>query len=356
MKFLKAVVVMLLCIATPMNADQNSMSNEETSYDEKAMVTMTHIVTGQLESVLLENASENKEFINNTKIRTFSDIAKNTDQEIESKKEDIRLLVRQIATDIELHHNSKSGTLSLDDKGNVVYVPNPKLGIDVNTKREKLLKANMQNNVSVRSAYMALSLLGNINNELIAQAKKARGRKAKEKLFMMQAVLVYEVADIVLDLLNDLTLDGKNSIETLHAEAKKNVSESIHNIQKRKEDAKKLHKKGLITAEGLEKELDGLTLMEQANEKSLDAWKGILGRIDNQQKYLENLKQKSDLVKYKRDKAKDQIATLRNIKNVGALKDSIGSLDNLVGEVDKLELIKLDDREVSALLGEYDEE
>jgi hypothetical protein len=37
------------------------------------------------------------------------------------------------------------------------------------------------------------------------------------------------------------------------------------------------------------------------------------------------------------------------------LKDSIGALDNLVGTVDSLELIKLDDSEISALLGEYEE-
>ncbi len=173
---------------------------------------------------------------------------------------------------------------------------------------------------------------------------------------MMQAVLVYEVADVVLDLLNSLTLYGKNSIETLHMEAQKNVSESLISLQARKGDAKRLYGKGLITSEGLEKELDGLTLMEKANEKSLDAWKGILGKIGSQEKYLNELKEKRELVKYKRDKAKDQIKTLRNIKNVAALKDSIGALDNLVGTVDQLELIKLDDSEVSALLGEYDEE
>ena len=338
-------------------ADQSNMnmSSQELSYDQKAMVALTQIATQQLESVILKDGDQNKDFLSKTKIRTFADIAKNTDQEIEATKKAIRTLIGEIATDIEINHNSKSGTLSIDDRGNISYKPNPNLTAEVNKKREILLKANVQNNVSVRSAYMALSLLGNVNNTIIDQAKQARSRKEKEKLYMMQAVLVYEVADIVLDLLNSLTLEGKNSIETLHAEAQKNVAESVQNIKKRKEDAKSLYKKGLISSDGLENELDGLTLMEQANERSLDAWKGILGKIDNQQKYLDNLKKKRDLVKYKRDKAKDQISTLRNIKNVAALKDSIGTLDNLVGTVDSLELIKLDDSEISALLGEYEE-
>jgi hypothetical protein len=357
MKNIKWIIAYLLAAVIGLFADQSNanINSQELSYDQKAMVALTQITTQQLENVILNEGDKNQDFLAKTKIRTFSDIIKNTDQEIEATKREIRTLIGQIATDIELNHNSKSGALSIDDRGRIFYTPNPNLTAEVNKKRETLLRANMQNNVSVRSAYMALSLLGGVNNELITQAKNARSRKEKEKLYMMQAVLVHEVADIVLDLLNSLTLDGKNSIKTLHSEAQKDVKESVQNINKRKEEAKTLYKKGLISSDGLEKELDGLTLMEHANERSLDAWKGILNKIDDQQKYLDNLKEKRDLVKYKRDKAKDQIATLRNVKNVAALKDSIGTLDNLVGAVDSLELIKLDDSEISALLGEYEE-
>jgi len=239
MNFIKILISLLF--VTHIHAVETSQN-----YDQKAMIALTKITTQELEKAIVDNGKINKDFIGNTKIRTFADIAKNNDAEIEYAKKEIKLLIGQIATDIELHNNSRSGTLSIDDKGNILYTPNPNLEADVNKKREQLLIANMKNNVSVRSAYMALSLLGSINNEIIAQAQSARTRKEKEKLYMLQAILVYEVADIVLDLLDSLTLDGKNSIEKLHMEAQKNVAESIKDLKIRKEDAKRLYKKGLI--------------------------------------------------------------------------------------------------------------
>ena len=350
---MKRLIISAFLIATFINA--------ETVYEEKARMALQNIATEQISKIEItanttssRNEKNLKGFVLSTQIRTFSDIPKNIDSDINSIKKNTRLLIRQIATDIEMHNNNNSGALTLDERGNVQYTSNPNLPDDLNKKREELLEANLKNNVSIRSAYLAISLLGGINNEIITKAKEAKGRKEKEKLYMKQAVFVYEISDIVLSLLNELTLDGKNSIVKLHKEAQTRVATNLKNIDTQKEKARKLTTKGIISQGDLDKELDALSLMGKASERSLDAWKGILSKIGSQEQYLENLKQKKELIAYKQSKAKLQIETLRDLRGVASLRDSIGAIDDLVGAVDQLDLLVLDDQAVTELLGGYE--
>lgn len=336
-----------------------TLLSAETAYVDKAMEALKEITTGQVDKIETtanstgsKNEMNMKGFVLSTQIKTFSDIPHNTDKEIEQIKEDTQLLIRQVALDIEMNKENKSGQLSLDDKGNLHYAPNPELPDDLNEKRKTLLEGNMKNNVSIRSASLALNLLASVNNEIILQAKNAKGRKEKQALYMKQAIYVYEMSDIVLTLLNELTLDGKNSIQTLYTEAQNRVSRSLKNVAKQKKDAETLKNKGVITSAELERELDGLTYIEKANERSLDAWQGILEKVGSQEEYLKNLKLKKEFIAYKQNRAKLQIETLRDLRGVASLRDSIGAIDDLVAAVDQLDLLVLDDNAVTALLGE----
>jgi len=340
-----------------------TFASAETNYVDQAMDALKEISTEQVEKIETTANSTNskdtenlKGFVLSTQITTFSDIPKSIDAEIKQIKEETRLLIRQVALDIEMHKGNKSGSLSLDEKGNVHYEADPNLPDDLNKKRKEFLEANLKNNVSMRSAYLALSLLGSINNEIIIQAKAAKGRKAKEKLYMKQAIYVYEISDIVLSLLNELTLDGKNSIHTLHKEAEARVNKNLKNIAIQKKKVKQLNAKGLISANELDKELDGLNNIEQANKSSLNMWDGILKTIDGQESYLNELKNKREVIEYKQAKAKIQIETLRDIRGAAALKNSIGAIDDLVSSVEQLDLLILDEHVVTELLGGYEDE
>jgi hypothetical protein len=339
-----------------------TFASAETDYVNQAMDALKEISTeqlGKIETTANSTNSNNEEnlkgFVLSTQIKTFSDIPKNIDMEIAEIKKETRLLIRQIALDIEMNDGNKSGALSLDEKGNVHYTPNPNLPDELNRKRKALLEGQVKNNVSIRSAYYALKLLGNINNEIIVQAKEAKGRKAKEKMYMKQAVYVYEISDIVLTLLNELTLEGKNSIVKLHEEAKAKVDKNFKNIEIQREKAKHLADKNLISPLALSKELDGLMYIEKANQRMINTWDGLLTRVGNQEKQLNDLKAKRELIEYKQSKAKIQIETLRDLRSLAELKDSIGAIDDLVSTVDELDLLILDDQVVAQLLGDYDE-
>jgi len=335
--------------------------SSESDYERKARAALKKITTEQIEKIKevanntgSANEKNLKGFVLSTQISSFSDIPKNIDLEVESLKKQTQFLIRKIALDIEINRKSYRGVLTLDDNGQITYKSNTNLPKDLDRKRKDLLESNLKNSVSIRSASLALKLLAGINKDIIEKAKQAKDRKLKEKLYMQQAIYVYEISDIVLSLLDSISLDGKDTILKLHKQAEERVNNSISSLEKQKDEAKQLNREGLMSKKGLEKELSGLDLMEKANERSLETWKGVLKQIGNQQKFLDNLKSKRKLIAYKQSKAKLQIETLRDLRGVATLRDSIGSIDDIIDTVDQLDLLVLDEKAVTELLGGYE--
>ncbi len=362
MKIFRVVVLSMILSGALVYAENNDTSvNAKSDYEQKARDVLAKIVIEQIEQIKetanstgSKNEKNLKGYVLSSQIRTFSDIPKNIDNEINIIKEQTRLLIKKIALDIEINREGTSGVLSLDGNGHILYKPNPNLPEELNRKRKELLESGLKNNVSIRSASLALRLLVGINGQLVEQALVAKDRKLKERLYMTQAIYVYEISDIVLSLLDSLSLDGVGIINKLHADAKSRVSTNIGNISKQKEMAKKLKVDGLLSQENLDKELSSLDLIEKANTKSLNVWKNMLGKVGNQQTYLNGLKKKREIIAYKQSKAKIQIETLRDLRGAASLRDSIGSIDDIIDAVDQLDLLVLDEKAVTDLLGGYE--
>jgi len=343
----KLLFVILLC----------GMLFAESTYEEKAREALKKITTEQIDKIKqTSNSTKSKDeknlkgFVLSTHIKNFSDIPKSIDRDILRIKKQTELLIKSIALDIEINRGSSSA-LILDDNGNVSYSPNSNLPENLNNKREELLRANLNNSISIKSVSLAFLLLVDINKEVMEKALVAKDIKTKERLYMTQAIYVYEMSDIVLKLLDSISLDGKDTILKLHSDAKKRVSLNIKNIENQKIKAEDLKENGLISQKDLEKELSSLDLMAKATQRSLESWETIISKIGDQEKFLDNLKNKRELIAYKKSKAKLQIETLRDLRGVAELKDSIGSLDDIIDSVTKLDLLVLDEDTVSELLG-----
>lgn len=298
-----------------------------------------------------KNEKNLKGFVLSTDIASFSDINPSIDLDIKTTKKEVAELIRLVATDIELNQKQYEGILTLKENGEVVYTPTKNLPEQLEKKREKLLEANMKNGVTVKSAVIALKMLSTINNGIIEKAKEASDRSMKQKLYMKQAIYVYEMSDIVLNLLDRLTLDGTKTINELFTDAKKREANRRIEVEKSIKEAQALRAQGLISQEKLDKEIESLKLIEKASEMSLHAWDDVFKIMGNEEKFLENLKKKKALVAYKQGKAKLQIETLRDIQSVSALKSMIGSIDELVDNIDQLDLLVLDEKTVAQLLG-----
>ncbi|CAK8711018.1 hypothetical protein KKHLCK_00015 [Candidatus Electrothrix laxa] len=291
-----------------------------------------------------------KGYVVSNQVATFSNIPKRIDNEIKELKKQARSLIRTVAIDIELS-GGKSGPLTMDEKGDVHYVPpDSPLPEEFNSKRESLLTAQLNNNVSIRSGAMAIQLLVEINNSLKKQAAKAVP-KEKEKIFMQQAVLVYEMADIALGLLNGLTLEGKEAITSLYHEIEGEIKKLNAEIETQIQEARKLQEQGVCSAEYADKEIKTNHLLQQANKHSLDVWKDVLVQMGTQEKYLHKLQEKKFFIKHIRNQAELQLKTLRVMRKAKELRRTIGNLDELVSSIGELDLLRLDEDTVRDLLG-----
>jgi len=330
---------------------------DNTNFTEKSKKALDGIVKKQIEKMSnLANSTKSanednvKGYVLSSHIRTFSDIDSHIKNEINSMRHEIKSLIIRVALEIEINNDS-SGKLGIDDSGNVYYNSNKKLPKDTNDKQEKLLKANLQNSVSVRSIELAVRLLANINSELIEQGKNAKTAKEKEKIYMKQAIYVYEMSDMLLELLNKINLDGAGVIYSIYNEAKRKSKKRISDIDEEKKKVDSLVQKGMMSQETGTKEKESYRLIQQASQKSLEVWDEILKKIGNQEKFLAHLKQQKELIEFKRKKALFQLEALRDIRTVREVKDTIGSLDKLVDSVSSLELLVLDEYTVQQLLG-----
>jgi len=122
-------------------------------------------------------------------------------------------------------------------------------------------------------------------------------------------------------------------------------------MEAQKEGKKELAVSKDISQKQLEVSLKSLDLMIQAQNNTMKMWEETMKKVGDQDKYLNNLKSKSKLLKSYQKDAQLQIETLRDMQTLSAIRESIGSLDELIASVDSLELLVLDEKAVSQLLG-----
>jgi len=353
------IILFSLCgILSPLFAAESIEPTDD--YETKARTALEQIVQEQIFKIKdkANNTESNhedniKDFVLSTHIRSFNDIGKNIDTEIQQLQSQIRLLIRHVATDIEIS-GGNSGALQIDENGQIHYQSNPNIPKNLDQKRETLLKANLQNSVSVRSAILAIKMLATINDSLKEQALHAQTRSQKERVYMTQAVYVYEMSSITLDLLNNLRLEGKTAIENLFQESQQRAITRSNNIQTQIDQAQALQQQGLLSPQALQKEQDSYALMLAANQQSLSAWDKLMKRLQQDDNFLQKLKKNQALIAYKRDKAKLQLETLRDLRHLAELRDVIGSLDELVATIADVDLLVLDEQTVRTLLGYND--
>lgn len=286
-----------------------------------------------------------KGFVLSTEVRSFRDIPINVDQEIQSLREDIRALIYKVATDIELGGNT--GEIFVTPNGFVNYEDLPKDAVD---EYKRLMHAKQINNISVQSVSVAIQMLSNLNQQLMQEAERAINIQQKRRLYITQSAFVYEMSDIVLELLDKVSLEGKVELERISQEHQQQINERMQSIDTAIKRVKQAASQGAISAEMAKVREDSYTLIKQANQKTLETWQEIMNNISKQNNALQTIKSKRIAIEIVRDNAKIQLDTLRDIAVVGEFHSLIGNIDKLVATVKDLELLELTPEVVSILL------
>jgi len=283
-------------------------------------------------------------FVLSTEVQTFKDIPGYVDSEIAAIRESIRVLIFQVATDIENSGGATSRKITINNQG-IDFEPPP----DAFEPSQKLMEAKRKNNVSVRSIQLAIQLLSSVNTKLIEHAREAKG-ELKKRWYITQASYIYEMADIVLTVLKDVSLEGKPVIEQIRQEHQGRLQKRITEIQREIERIKREQQNKRISEDEATNLQYSYSLMIRANKKSVQAWGDLMAKVNSQETWINDIKKRALSVELVRNAAKHQLETLRDITVISEMTDLFTSIDDLVAAIKDIKLLDLTDEEVSEML------
>jgi len=90
--------------------------------------------------------------------------------------------------------------------------------------------------------------------------------------------------------------------------------------------------------------------MKKANQIGLQAWTKVMGKIQQQDNWLNKMKAMRDTIRFKRNEAKFQLATLRDLGVLRGVNKIVDNMDQLVTTVGSMELLVLDEGTVRCLI------
>ena len=246
------------------------------------------------------------------------------------------------ATDIE--QTGDSGKLNFE-QGELSYLPR-----DAKEKYLRLIESKKLNNVSIRSINLAIQMLHGLNQQLIEAAKKEDNIDRRNRLYITQAAYVFEMADIVLEILDKIGLEGKKDIEALHQENQTKVAARKKEIDQELADIAQAEQRQSITKVYADQLRASYDHMQKANEIGLQAWATVIGKVQQQENWLNKTKEMRDTIRFKRNEAQKQLQTLRDLGILRGVNKIVDNMDQLVATVGSMELLVLDEKTVRCLV------
>jgi len=295
-------------------------------------------------AVVEEQLNEIENYFISSKIKTFSDIPASSIAEIEAIMLTVRKLIKQVAYDIDKSDNELNATITVDSHG-LTYLPSYYELSD----QEKIQINQQLNNISIRSVQLAIQLLASVNKNLMSQAISAKGEE-KKNLYITQAALVYEMADMVLVILDEISLEGKDEILKVKAETERRINTRISDLQGDLDGIDQLQKEGKISITFAENLISSNLGLIKANKLAIEGWDALGAGLNDQSNWLNSQKEKRYSIELKKTQAKRQLETIIDLTVLGEFQSIIGSMEELMEEVQDIELLILTPEEVMALL------
>ena len=202
----------------------------------------------------------------------------------------------------------------------------------------------------MRSLNLAIKMLTDLNQQLINAAEKETEIDRRNNLYITQAAYVFEMADIVLEVVDKVNLEGKATIEALHQDYKNKVQQRQQEIDKELADINQSAQSGSISTDYAQKLNTSYAHMKKANQIGLQAWTKVMGKIQQQDNWLNKMKAMRDTIRFKRNEAKFQLATLRDLGVLRGVNKIVDNMDQLVTTVGSMELLVLDEGTVRCLI------
>lgn len=186
---------------------------------------------------------------------------------------------------------------------------------------------------------------------LITQAQSAENPRDQMVLYTQQFALVYELGKIVIGLLEEVTLEGTETLDRIKNENQARVTSRLANVNKNIQDIQDQVNRGLLdptTGSATERALANLI---NANQEILTQWDTLLDAANAQNEFLSELPTYVAKVRTKMEVARLSLETLRDTQSLLLVMDSVNALEGIALNYSEMPILPLDRETIHQLLG-----
>ena len=253
--------------------------------------------------------------------------------------ERIRRIIRAIAEKIE-EENFKSVEEIIS---NIKYTKLQQKNIT------DLISAQKQIHISYESITLAVKLFCKINENLLEQIETSRKYKDynQEADFLLKnAILVYELANAVVNFLEDFQIEGLDAINYIHQE----IATKIKNNKQEDEKLKERCKSEELSPKIRSKTLETIESREEMRKIVEEQWKEFLHNLKQVEDNSNIVKRKVPDLEMVRDNAKNQLGFLQIMAITKMMKDNLDAIKGLL-EIEDIPLAPITPENLCNLLG-----
>lgn len=251
----------------------------------------------------------------------ISAIPAKTREEIVEIQKKMKYLIFATAKKIEDGHDFK---IIIDEDGIEVTK-------DQSKQAERISDAIKTTNISLSSYGIAVNYFVDMNKPLIDAAEKEKDNKKKLKLYIKQAIYVYELSSVIMDMIDNLSIQGIEDLRQIHKEESDDIAKMKKNIKEMGDDPQ---------SENWLKALDAVEGVWKQVLLGLEGQEGNINELNAHKKKFEDIKRKAAM----------QIKVLEKTHIAKGIFESIEAIKAVI-EIPDIILLRLGEEEIHTLLG-----
>lgn len=218
---------------------------------------------------------------------------------------------------------------------------------------KSFVEANHQWRTSYRSMATALKLFVEENADILRRLQRARetGSEDRRRLFQLNAVFAYEVADAIIGFTRAFQLQGISELKRLHDEIMKEVERGKQQLKALEQQIMSARRSHAIDDDRFSRSSAGIDGRRRALDLIQARWTNLLRQLAESEKnslqFFGSIIQKLEIIKLE---AQANLTVTGLVDITGAVQENFMALEDMVNDIDKLEVVPITDEDVSIFL------
>lgn len=281
---------------------------------------------------------DNEHLLSRT-VESNVDLSNEVAREVSRLHAKMRIIIESVAGAIEAQgYKSKEDALDA-----------MRLGYNERARAGSLLEADRKRVVSCRSLNVAVGVMSDLNKMVMEDIKKTDNTRTERDLLFLNALLVYEVNDFVVNFVEGFEVDVGGEIARLHLEAKQRLAQIRQELDQLTRQASSPD----ISDSARNATLAELESRRRAVDQVEKEWDRYASQSDALRQELQTISGRLPTLRLIRDSAKNQLNVLEAVTVVRIVGSSLGALSEALKASEELHIIPLNEDRIQRLTGIY---